>query len=83
MPHSVRYVKPNHHLRPDALAATLAEMLLGLSLGVGRSMGFAAYRLHPHRRPWLGVVGVITGIALVVLLAVADPIGLNRNPELL
>jgi hypothetical protein len=65
----------------ESVAATLGGMLLGFPLGTGIAMGFVVYRLHRHPRPWLGVVGAIIGIALVVLLA--EPTGLNRNTELL
>jgi len=65
----------------QSVAATLGGMFLGFPLGVGVAMGFVAYRLHCHPRPWLGIVGAIVGVALVVLLA--DPTGLNRNAELL
>ena len=64
-----------------SLAGVIGGMLLAFPLGVGSGMGFAAFRLRRHKRPYWAIVGAAGGILLIVLLA--EPTGLNRNATLL
>ena len=53
----------------ESVAGPVLGMLLAFPLGVGLGMGFIAYRLRHHKRPWLGVAGAIVGFLLILLLA--------------
>ena len=64
-----------------SLASAVGGMLLAFPLGVGIGMGLVAHWLYRHKRPWLGVVGALVGIFLIMLLA--EPTRLNVNPTLL
>lgn len=63
------------------LAGFIGGMLFAFPLGVGGGMGYAAYRLRRHKRPFLAIIGAFIGILLVMLLA--EPTGLNRNTTFL